>query len=223
MENMFEGTIATGKNALCMSGEIPKESIEGFRDFANSKEFVDPQCQPSANVDPMEVEGPSSLRAVPAVNKGKGLASDVHLFRGICKKLRKKRSVMQKMFNSLKNILAVIVESKSVSTHTSFASTAATEVQAILDMVLSLLRVQSGDCLHLFSTCIFMGNPEGRIMFAVLVHQKEVQLNWLAMQYQMNPQYHFSRRKMDCFGGLLRLGVVVIIFSLCTCCTFFFF
>jgi len=85
------------------------------------------------------------------------------------------------MFDSLKNISDVIVKSRSVSTHTSFASTTATEVQAILDMVLSLPRVQSGDRLHLFSTCFFMGNPEGGIMFAALVHQKEVQLNWLEM------------------------------------------
>ena len=42
------------------------------------------------------------------------------------------------MFDSLKNILDVIVESKSVSTRTPFASTVATEVQAILDIVLSL-------------------------------------------------------------------------------------
>ena len=82
----------------------------------------------------------------------------VHLFRGICKKPRKKRSVVQEMSDSLKNILDVIVESISVSTNTPFASIAATEIQAILDMVLSLPRVQSGDCFHLFSTCFFMGN-----------------------------------------------------------------
>ena len=96
------------------------------------------------------------------------------------------------MSNSLKNILDVIVESKSVSTCTPFASTVATEVQAILDIVLSLPRVQSGDHLHLFSTCFFMGNQEGRIMFAALVNKKEVQFKWLQIQYQMNPQYHFS-------------------------------
>ena len=192
MEIMFKGTVATGKNAFCTSGEIPKECIEGSGDSANSKEFVDPQCQPSANVDPMEVEGPSSSRVRPVVNKGKGLASGVYLFRGICKKSRKKRSVVQEMSNSLKNILDVIVESKSVSTCTPFASTVATEVQAILDMVLSLPRVQSRDHLHLFSTCFFMGNQEGRIMFAALVNKKEVQFKWLQMQYQMNPQYHFS-------------------------------
>ena len=86
---MFEGTIAMGKNAFCTSGEIPKECTEGSGDSIDSKEFVDPQCQPSMNVDPMEVEGPSLSRAGLAVNKGKGLASDVHIFRRICNKDRK--------------------------------------------------------------------------------------------------------------------------------------
>ena len=140
----------------------------------------------------MEVKGPSSSRVGPTVNKGKGLASGVHLFRGICKKPRKKHSVVQEMSDSLKNISDVIVESRSVSTRTPFASTATTEVQATLDMVLSLPRVQSGDRLHLFSTCFFMGNQEGKFMFAALVHQKDVQLKWLVMQYQKNSQYHFS-------------------------------
>ena len=132
---MFEGTVTTGKNAFCTSGEIPEECTEGFEDSIDSKEFVDLQCQPSTNVDPMEVEGPSLSKVGPTVNKGKGLASSVHIFRQICKKPRKKRSVVQDMFDSLKNILDVIVESKSVSTCTLFASTVATEVQAILDMV----------------------------------------------------------------------------------------
>ena len=101
------------------------------------------------------------------------------------------------MCNSLKNILDVIVESRSENTRTPFASTATTEVQATLDMVLSLPRVQSGDRLHLFSTCFFMGNQEGKFMFAALVHQKDVQLKWLEMQYQKNSQYHFSWRKGD--------------------------
>ena len=138
---MFEGTIATRKNALCTSGEIPEECTEGFEDSTDSKEFVDPQCQPSTNVDPMEVEGPSLSKAGPTVNKGKGLASSVHLFRKICKKPKKKRSVVQEMSDSLKNISDVIVKSRSVSTRTPFASTATTEVKAILDVVLSLPRV----------------------------------------------------------------------------------
>ena len=42
IEIMFEGTVATGKNVFCTSGEIPKESTEGSGDSADSKEFVDP-------------------------------------------------------------------------------------------------------------------------------------------------------------------------------------
>ncbi|KAL0016258.1 hypothetical protein SO802_003327 [Lithocarpus litseifolius] len=42
MEIMFEGTVATGKNAFCMSGEIPMQCTEGSGDSTNSKEFVDP-------------------------------------------------------------------------------------------------------------------------------------------------------------------------------------
>ena len=94
MKIMFEGMVATGKNTFYTSGEIPKECTEGFEDSANSKEFFDPQSQPSANVDLMEVKGPSSSMVRLAVNKGKDLASDVHLFKGICKKPRKKRSVV---------------------------------------------------------------------------------------------------------------------------------
>ncbi|KAL0012278.1 hypothetical protein SO802_007386 [Lithocarpus litseifolius] len=103
----------------------------------------------------MEVEGPASSRARPAVNKGKGLASDVPLFRGIRKKPRKKHSVVQDMSDSLRNISDVIVESRSVSTHTPFRTTAANEMQAIMEMVLSLPGVQAGDRLHMFSTFFF--------------------------------------------------------------------
>ena len=99
MDIMFGGTFAMGKIAFCMSGQIPKESTEGSGDSANSKEFVDPQCQPSVNVDPMDVEGPSSSRA--AVNKGKGLASGVHLFKPICKKQKKKK---KKAFSCARNV-----------------------------------------------------------------------------------------------------------------------
>ena len=86
----------------------------------------------------MEVEGPSLLRAGSTVNKGKRLVSDVHIFRRICNKPRKKCSVVQEMSDSLKNISDVIVESRSVSTHTPFASTTAAEVQVVMDMVLTL-------------------------------------------------------------------------------------
>ena len=46
------------------------------------------------NVDPIKVKGPSSSRAKPAVNKGKGLATSVHLFKPICKKPKKKKKEM---------------------------------------------------------------------------------------------------------------------------------
>ena len=166
---MFEGTVATGKNAFGTSGEIPKECTEGFGDSTDSKEFVDPQCEPSVNsVDPMEVEGPASSRARPAVNKGKGLETSVHLFRGICNKQKKKRSVVQKMSDSLKSMSDVIVESRSVSTRTPFRTTAANEMQAIMDMVLSLPGVQVGDRLHMFNTFFFVNNQEMNPQFHVL-------------------------------------------------------
>ena len=38
---MFECTVAMGKNAFYMSGEIPKENTEGSRESSNRKEFVD--------------------------------------------------------------------------------------------------------------------------------------------------------------------------------------
>ena len=101
------------------------------------------------------------------MNKGKCLARGVHLFRGIHKKRGKKRLIVQEMFDSLKNISYVIVESRSVSTRTTFASTAVAKVQAVMDMVLSLPGVQLGDHLHMFSSCFFMGNQEARHMFAV--------------------------------------------------------
>ena len=87
---MFGGTVATGKNAFCTSGPIPTETTEGSGDSGNSIEFVDPQCEPVVNVDAMEVEGPSSSRVGPAVNKGKGLATSVHIFKPISKKPKKK-------------------------------------------------------------------------------------------------------------------------------------
>ena len=93
MDIMFGGTVATGKNAFCMSGQIPKGSTEGSRDSADGTEFVDPQCEPFVNVDPMEVEGLSSPRAGPTMNKGKGLATIVHLFKPICKEKKKKKGV----------------------------------------------------------------------------------------------------------------------------------
>uniref|UniRef100_A0A7N2LUZ3 Uncharacterized protein n=1 Tax=Quercus lobata TaxID=97700 RepID=A0A7N2LUZ3_QUELO len=60
------------------------------------------------------------------------------------------------MSDSLKSISDVIVESRIVSTRMDIASTATTQVKAILDMVLSLPEVHSGHYLHLFSTLYFM-------------------------------------------------------------------
>ena len=59
MEIMFEGMVAIRKNAWTLSDEISKECIEGSRDSTANKEFVDFQCQPSTDVDSIEVEGPS--------------------------------------------------------------------------------------------------------------------------------------------------------------------
>ena len=81
----------------------------------------------------------------------------------------------------MKSISDVIVESRSVSTRTPFASTATTEVKAILDMVLSLPRVQSGDRLHLYITLFFMEKVEGRNMFIALGDKKDFELKWLEM------------------------------------------
>ena len=188
---MFGGTVATGKNAFYTSGQIPKETTGGSRDSTGSTDFVDPQCEPFVNVDAMEVEGPSSSRAGPTVTKGKGLATSVHLFKPICKKSRKKHLVVQKMFDSLKSISDVIVESRSVSIHMDIASTATSQVKATLDMVLSLPVVHSGHCLHLFNTLYFMEKEQGRHMFAAFGDDKDVQLKWLEKEYQRHPEFHF--------------------------------
>ena len=93
LDIMFGGTVATRNKSFCTSGPIPTETTEGSGDSDDSVEFVDPQCEPAMNVDAMEVEGPSSSRAGSAVNKGKGLATTVHIFKPICKKPKKKKSV----------------------------------------------------------------------------------------------------------------------------------
>ena len=189
---MFGGTTATGKNAFCTSGPIPTETTEGSGDSGNSIEFVDPQCEPVVNVDPMEVEGPSLSRVGPAVNKGKGLATTVHIFKPICKKPKKRRSTAQEMSDSLKSISNVIVERSSLSARTPSAPTATAQVKEILDMVLSLPGVYSGHYLHLFSTIYFMEKEPGRHMFAALSDNKDIQLKWLEKEYQRHPDYHFS-------------------------------
>nr|POE52385.1 hypothetical protein CFP56_70844 [Quercus suber] len=91
------------------------------------------------------------------------------------KKPRKKRSTIQDMSDSLKSMSDVIVESRGVSTHnTPFRTIATNEMQAIMDMVLSLPGVQAGDCLYMFSTFFFINNVDGRNMFAANVERKEV-------------------------------------------------
>ena len=79
------------------------------------------------------------------------------------------------MSDSLKSMSDVIIESRSVSTHnTPFRTTTANEMQAIMDMVLSLPRVQASNRLHMFSTFFFVNNVDGRNMFATNVQRKEV-------------------------------------------------
>ena len=69
----------------------------------------------------------------------------------------------------------VIVESRSVNTHnTPFRTTTANEMQAIMDMVLSLPGMQAGDRLHMFNTFFFVNNVDNRNMFATNVQRKEV-------------------------------------------------
>ena len=138
-------------------------------------------------------EGPSSLRVGSPVNKGKGLATTVHIFKPICKKQKKKkRSVAQEMSDLLKSISKVIVERSSLSARTPSAPTATAQVKAILDMVLSLLRVYAGHYLYMFSIIYFMEKEPGRHMFAALADNKDVQLKWLEKEYQRHPDYHFE-------------------------------
>nr|POE51434.1 hypothetical protein CFP56_27170 [Quercus suber] len=40
MDIMFGGTVAMGKNAFCMSGQMLKETTEGSEDSADGKEFL---------------------------------------------------------------------------------------------------------------------------------------------------------------------------------------
>nr|POE82111.1 hypothetical protein CFP56_57247 [Quercus suber] len=187
---MFGGTVATWRNVFCTSGPIPTETNEGSGYSADSVEFVDPQCDPVVNVDAMEVEGPSSSRAGPAVNKGKSLATSVHIFKPISKKPKKKRSTAQEMSDSLKSISNVLVERSSLSAHTPSIPTATAQVKAILDMVLSLPGVYSGHYLHMFSTIYFMKKEQARHMFQAISDNKEIQLKWLEKEYLRHPEYH---------------------------------
>ena len=96
LDIMFGGTIATGKKSFYTSGPIPTETTEGSGDSDDSIEFVDSQCEPVVNVDAMEVECLSSSRARSPVNKGKGLAAIIHIFKPICKKPKKKSIQLRK-------------------------------------------------------------------------------------------------------------------------------
>ena len=96
------------------------------------------------------------------------------------------------MSDSLKSISNVIVESRSGSTRKDIASTATTQVKAILDRVLSLPGVYSGHYLHLFSTIYFMEKEWGRHMFPALGDDKDIQLKWLEKEYQRHPEFHFD-------------------------------
>ena len=96
------------------------------------------------------------------------------------------------MSDSLKSISNVIVENRSVSTRKDIASTATTQIKAILDMVLSLLGVYSDHYLHLFSTIYFMEKEWGRHMFPALGDNKDVQLKWLEKEYQRHPEFHID-------------------------------
>ena len=78
------------------------------------------------------------------------------------------------MPDSLKSISDIIVESRSVSIRTPFASTTTIGVKAILDMVLSLPEVYTGHYLYMFNTIYFMEKEAGRHMFAALAVNKDV-------------------------------------------------
>ena len=59
----------------------------------------------------------------------------------------------------------VIIESKGVSSPVAFTSTTAIEVQAIMEMVLSLPEVHSDHRLHMFNSLFFMKNQRKMNMF----------------------------------------------------------
>ena len=63
----------------------------------------------------MDVECPLVSRVGPEINKGEGLARNVHLFKGLYKKCGKKHSIVQEMSYSLKSMTGVIIECESVS------------------------------------------------------------------------------------------------------------
>ena len=70
------------------------------------------------------------------------------------------------MFDSLKSMTNVIIESKSVS---------------------RLLGVQLGDHLHMFSSIFLIENQNELHMFTANRHDKTFQLMWLQKQYEKRP------------------------------------
>ena len=88
------------------------------------------------------------------------------------------------MSDSLKSMTDVIIESKSISSPAPFTSTTAIEVRAVMDLVLSLPRVQSGDHFHMFISLFFMENQNEMHMFVANRHDKTFQLMWLEKQYK---------------------------------------
>ena len=63
-------------------------------------------------------------------------------------------------------MIEFIIESKSVSSPVAFTSAVAIEVQAIMEMVLSLLGVHSDYRLHMFNSLFFMKIQSMMNMFA---------------------------------------------------------
>ncbi|KAL0015437.1 hypothetical protein SO802_002506 [Lithocarpus litseifolius] len=160
-----------------------------FWDSFDSKKFFDLQCESLVDVDPMDVECLLLSKARPESKKGKGLVRNVYLFKGIHKKHGKKHSVVQEMYDFLKSMIDVIIESKSVISPAPFTSVAAIEVQTVMEMVLSLPGVQSSHRLHMFSSLFFMENQSVMSMFAENKQDKTFQLLWLEKQYDKRPNF----------------------------------
>lgn len=131
------------------------------------------------------MHGPQIVsRARLEINKGKGLARNVQLFKGIHKRRSKKHSIVQEISDTLKSMTDVVIESKRVSSHAPFTSAAAIEVQSIMEIVLSLPGMQSRHRLHMFNSLFFMENQSAMYMFASNKHDKMFQLLWLEKQYK---------------------------------------
>ena len=73
--------------------------------------------------------------------------------------------------------------SKVKSSHATFTSAVAIEVQVVMEMVLSLLGVESSHRLHMVSSLFFIKNQSAMHMFATNKHHKMFQLFWLKKQY----------------------------------------